>query len=82
MSEQRVTIHTDGACSGNPGPGGWGAMSSLLLLTNGNAVSQALFKSLPYDPTRDYTPVAMVCDSGPFVVAPHRIIPGNVVAGA
>ena len=24
MSEQRVTIHTDGACSGNPGPGGWG----------------------------------------------------------
>jgi ribonuclease HI len=26
MSEQRVTIHTDGACSGNPGPGGWGAI--------------------------------------------------------
>ena len=24
--EQRVTIHTDGACSGNPGPGGWGAI--------------------------------------------------------
>ncbi len=23
---QRVTIHTDGACSGNPGPGGWGAI--------------------------------------------------------
>ncbi|SDT92054.1 ribonuclease HI [Stappia sp. ES.058] len=22
----RVTIHTDGACSGNPGPGGWGAL--------------------------------------------------------
>jgi ribonuclease HI len=21
-----VTIHTDGACSGNPGPGGWGAL--------------------------------------------------------
>lgn len=21
----RVTIYTDGACSGNPGPGGWGA---------------------------------------------------------
>lgn len=21
-----VTIHTDGACSGNPGPGGWGAV--------------------------------------------------------
>jgi ribonuclease HI len=23
---QTVTIHTDGACSGNPGPGGWGAI--------------------------------------------------------
>jgi ribonuclease HI len=21
-----ITIHTDGACSGNPGPGGWGAL--------------------------------------------------------
>src|SRR4029077_16500181 len=26
MSGQRVTIYTDGACSGNPGPGGWGAI--------------------------------------------------------
>ena len=23
---KRITIHTDGACSGNPGPGGWGAI--------------------------------------------------------
>ncbi|WP_404405841.1 ribonuclease HI [Pelagibacterium halotolerans] len=23
---QSVVIHTDGACSGNPGPGGWGAI--------------------------------------------------------
>jgi len=22
----RIEIHTDGACSGNPGPGGWGAV--------------------------------------------------------
>jgi ribonuclease HI len=22
----RIEIHTDGACSGNPGPGGWGAI--------------------------------------------------------
>jgi ribonuclease HI len=29
MSEaERVTIYTDGACSGNPGPGGWGAILS------------------------------------------------------
>ena len=26
MAEGRVTIHTDGACSGNPGPGGYGAI--------------------------------------------------------
>ena len=25
-AEGRVEIHTDGACSGNPGPGGWGAI--------------------------------------------------------
>lgn len=23
---KRVVVHTDGACSGNPGPGGWGAI--------------------------------------------------------
>jgi ribonuclease HI len=26
MPEPHVTIYTDGACSGNPGPGGWGAI--------------------------------------------------------
>jgi ribonuclease HI len=25
-ADRRVVIHTDGACSGNPGPGGWGAI--------------------------------------------------------
>jgi ribonuclease HI len=25
MSEPHVVVYTDGACSGNPGPGGWGA---------------------------------------------------------
>lgn len=24
MSEKKLIIYTDGACSGNPGPGGWG----------------------------------------------------------
>jgi ribonuclease HI len=26
MTAPKVVIHTDGACSGNPGPGGWGAI--------------------------------------------------------
>ena len=25
-AKQLVTVFTDGACSGNPGPGGWGAI--------------------------------------------------------
>ena len=29
---EKVTIYTDGACSGNPGPGGWGC----ILMHNGN----------------------------------------------
>ena len=24
INMEKVTIYTDGACSGNPGPGGWG----------------------------------------------------------
>ncbi len=26
MSEEPIRIYTDGACKGNPGPGGWGAL--------------------------------------------------------
>lgn len=26
MSEQRIQVWSDGACKGNPGPGGWGAL--------------------------------------------------------
>ena len=33
---------------------------TLLLLTNGNAVSQALFKSLPYDPVHDFAMISTV----------------------
>ena len=29
---EKITIYTDGACSGNPGPGGWGAV----LIYNGH----------------------------------------------
>jgi ribonuclease HI len=34
---QRVTIYTDGACKGNPGPGGWG------VLLQGASASKELF---------------------------------------
>jgi ribonuclease HI len=26
MDTEKIAIYTDGACSGNPGPGGWGAL--------------------------------------------------------
>ena len=26
MNDKRICIYTDGACSGNPGPGGWGVV--------------------------------------------------------
>jgi tripartite-type tricarboxylate transporter receptor subunit TctC len=39
---------------------------TLLLLTNGNAVSKALFKSLPYDPLADF---AMISTVGYFSMA-------------
>ncbi|GAB3478214.1 ribonuclease HI [Polaromonas eurypsychrophila] len=32
---QHVVIYTDGACKGNPGPGGWGAM-----MTTGDSVKE------------------------------------------
>jgi len=34
-----------------------------------------LFKSLPYDPTKDFTAVAMVCDSGPMMVTVNPGVP-------
>jgi ribonuclease HI len=39
----RVIIHTDGACSGNPGPGGWGAIlrdgGSIIEIKGGEAAT-------------------------------------------
>ena len=58
---------------------------TLLLLTNGNAVSQALFKSLPYDPMNDF---AMISTVGFFSMvfvtradSPYKTL-GDVIAEA
>jgi tripartite-type tricarboxylate transporter receptor subunit TctC len=39
---------------------------TLMMATNGTAVSRALFRELPYDPIRDFAPVAML---GAFAIA-------------
>jgi ribonuclease HI len=38
---KRVVVHTDGACSGNPGPGGWGAILEF------NGTEKELFGGAP-----------------------------------
>ncbi|MFL6799263.1 MAG: Bug family tripartite tricarboxylate transporter substrate binding protein [Xanthobacteraceae bacterium] len=38
-----------------------------------------LFKSLPYDPTKDFAAVAMVCDRGPMVVTVNPDLPIKTV---
>jgi tripartite-type tricarboxylate transporter receptor subunit TctC len=38
-----------------------------------------LFKSLPYDPTKDFAAVAMVCDRGPMVVTVNPDLPVKTV---
>ena len=47
---------------------------TLLLLSNGNAVSVGLFKKLPYDPLKDFAPVSLIgsFDIGLFVPANSR----------
>jgi tripartite-type tricarboxylate transporter receptor subunit TctC len=48
-----------------------------LLFTNtsGMAINLISFKQLPYDPTRDFTPVAMVCSLGPQMVSVNADLP-------
>jgi tripartite-type tricarboxylate transporter receptor subunit TctC len=50
-----------------------------LLFTNtsGMAINRVSFKQLPYDPTRDFTPVAMVCNLGPQMLTVNAALPVN-----
>jgi tripartite-type tricarboxylate transporter receptor subunit TctC len=47
---------------------------TLLLMSNGHAVSVGLFKSLPYDPVKDFAPVSLLAtfDLGIFAPATSR----------
>lgn len=38
------------------------------------------FKSIPYDPVRDFAPIAIIADSGPFTVSVHPDVPANSLA--
>jgi len=43
--------------------------------TSGMAINPVSFKQLPYDPVRDFTPVAMVCSLGPQMLSVNAELP-------
>ena len=53
-----------------------------LLLAPSSAMSSNMvyFKTLPYDPARDFVPIAMVCDSAPFVVTVNPALGVKTIA--
>jgi tripartite-type tricarboxylate transporter receptor subunit TctC len=59
-----------------------------LLFTNtsGMAINRISFKQLPYDPTRDFTAVALVCSLGPQMLSVNAALPvstaGELIAYA
>jgi tripartite-type tricarboxylate transporter receptor subunit TctC len=53
------------------------------LLSSGNspiAANPHLFKSLPYDPEKDFSAIAMITDGNPLVLAVNSSIPVNNIA--
>jgi tripartite-type tricarboxylate transporter receptor subunit TctC len=48
--------------------------------TSGMAINRVSFKQLPYDPTRDFTPVALVCSLGPQMLSVNAGVAVSTVA--
>src|SRR5215469_16783075 len=45
--------------------------------TSGMAINLISFKHLPYDPARDFTPVALVCNLGPQMLSVNVAVPAT-----
>ena len=48
--------------------------------TSGMAINPVSFKQLPYDPTRDFTAVALVCNLGPQMLSVNADLPVATVS--
>ena len=57
-AKKRVEVYTDGACSGNPGPGGWGC----ILIYQG--VTKELSGFMPHTTNNRMELFAVICDLG------------------
>jgi tripartite-type tricarboxylate transporter receptor subunit TctC len=47
--------------------------------TSGLATNPVTFKAIPYDPAKDFTPIAMVIDFGPQMISVNAELPVNTV---
>jgi tripartite-type tricarboxylate transporter receptor subunit TctC len=47
--------------------------------TSGMSINPVSFRTLPYDPTRDFTPIAMVCSLGPQMLSVSAELPVKTV---
>jgi ribonuclease HI len=76
--KNKIVIHTDGACSGNPGPGGWGAIiafpegqvrelgGKLAPTTNNQMELQAVISALHFIRARDEE--ILICTDSTYVI--------------
>ena len=69
------TIGTNDAAKAKPD-----GYTLLMAGTGALAISPTLYKSLPYDPQRDFTPIALVAKN-PFVLVVNPALPIQSVAG-
>ena len=65
--EQNIIIHGDGACRGNPGIGGWGA------IINNNQISQEIYGCVP-NTTNNRMELQAIIESLKILNTPHHII--------
>jgi tripartite-type tricarboxylate transporter receptor subunit TctC len=53
---------------------------TLLTTAGAHTINPAVYRKLPYDPLRDFTPVSRMCDSGGLVIVVHPSFPARSLA--